>query len=48
MSEQSAGRLASWRIANIARELASQQLNQVDYPCRCSMVALGCLPMVNP
>lgn len=31
MSEQSAGRLASWRIANIARELASQQLNQVDY-----------------
>ncbi len=31
MSEQSVGRLASWRIANIARELASQQLNQVDY-----------------
>lgn len=31
MSEQSAGRLASWRIADIARELASQQPNQVDY-----------------
>lgn len=31
MSEQRAGRLASWRIANIARELASQKPNLVDY-----------------